>query len=315
LLVGNALVLLCLMTSILLAGETYFRFFCDTTDSLAFTRISERWVQRHWRVNSAGCRDNVEYSPALAPGKHRITFVGDSFTAGHGIKDVEDRFPNWLRRAHPDWEVHVLATVGLDTGPELTLMRKVFARGYQVDQVVLVYCLNDIGDLMPPQVDSAERVREQLDHGNWFVRNSYMINLWYHHYWASRDPCLRNYFPFVREAYHGALWEQQRERLKAFRDLVQSHGGRLAVVTFPFLNALGPDYEYRAVHDKLDRFWQELGVPQLDLLPVYEGLPPSEVTVNRYDAHPNELANRLAAQAIDQWLQKLNAPGGAMRDR
>ena len=303
---GNALVLLCLVTAILLAGETYFRFFYDTTDSLAFTRISERWVQRHWRVNTAGCRDNVEYSRALTPGKRRISFVGDSFTAGHGIKDVADRFPNRLRRAHPEWEIHVLATVGLDTGSELAVMKKALARDYQIDQVVLVYCLNDIGDLLPPQANSSERVRQELDHGNWFVRNSYMVNLWYHHYWAAREPNLRDYFPFVREAYRGTTWQQQQERLKAFRDLIQAQGGHLAVVTFPFLHALGPSYEYRAVHKQLDQLWLELGVPHLDLLPVFGGLPSSQVTVNRYDAHPNERANRLAAEAIDQWLQRLN---------
>jgi hypothetical protein len=307
LVLGNTLVLLCLVTPVLLAGETYFRFFYDTTDSLAYTRVSERWVQRHWHVNSAGCRDNVEYSPALEPGKRRISFVGDSFMAGHGIKDVEDRFPNRLRRAHPDWEIHVVASVGLDTGNELALMKKAFARGYQVDQVVLVYCLNDIGDLMPPQADATGRVLAELDSSGWLLRNSYMMNLWHHHYRASRDPYLKNYCSFVREAYSGALWEQQRERLKAFRDLVQAHGGHLAVVTFPFLHALGLNYEYRFIHDKLDRLWLELGVPQLDLLSVYEGLPSSQLTVNRYDAHPNECANKLAVEAIDKWLQGLNA--------
>jgi len=117
---------------------------------------------------------------------------------------------------------------------------------------------------------------------------------------------LGNYCSFVREAYSGALWEQQRERLRAFRDLVQAHGGRLTVVTFPLLNTLGPNYEYRFIHDKLDQVWRELGVPHLDLLPIFEGLPPSQVTVNRYDAHPNERANQLAAEAIDKWLPQLN---------
>ncbi|HOX55710.1 MAG TPA: hypothetical protein P5205_08800 [Candidatus Paceibacterota bacterium] len=307
LVIGNALVLACLVTPVLLVGETYFRFCCDTTDSLAFTRISERWVQRHWRVNGAGSRDNLEYSPALTSGRRRISFVGDSFTAGHGIKDVGDRFANRLRQAHPDWEIHLLASVGLDTGGEMTVMKKAIARGYQLDQVVLVYCLNDIGDLLPPQADATRRILAELDNSGWLVRNSYMMNLWYHHYRASRDPYLGNYCAFVREAYNGAVWERQQERLKAFRDLVQAQGGRLAAVTFPFLHALGPNYEYRPVHVKLDELWHELGVPHLDLLEVLEGLPPSRLTVNRYDAHPNEYAHQLATAAIDQWLQKLMA--------
>jgi hypothetical protein len=305
LLAGNALVFLCLSTPLLLAGEVYFRFFYDTTDSLAYTRVSARWEQHHWRVNSAGCRDNVEYSPTLTPSRRRISFVGDSFTAGHGIKNVDDRFPNLLRRMHPNWEVHVLARVGLDTGEELTVLRKAFARGYQADEVVLVYCLNDLGDLLPAQADATTRALAALDNSGWLLRNSYMLNLGYHHYRASRDPYLGNYCPFVREAYTGAVWEQQRQRLKAFRDLVEGHGGHLAVVTFPFLHAMGPNYEYTSAHETLDRLWRELGVPHLDLLQVYGKLPAKRVTVNRFDAHPNEYANRLAADAIDKWLPQI----------
>lgn len=303
LVVGNTLVFCCLATPVLLAGETYFRFFYDTTDSLAYTRVSERWQLRHWRLNNAGCRDNVDYLPTLPAGKRRISFVGDSFTAGHGISDVEDRFANLLRRAHPEWEVQVLAKVGLETGMELKLLQKAFARGYQVDQVVLVYCLNDIEDLMPTQTDAILRALAVIDNSPWLVRKSYMLNLFYHHYRASQDPYLGDYCFYVREAYKGPLWKQQQERLKAIRDIVQAHGGRLAVVTFPFLNALGPNYEYQSVHDVLGRFWQEQGVPHLDLLTVYADLPPSRVTVNRLDAHPNEHANKLAAAAMDKWLQ------------
>ena len=186
-------------------------------------------------------------------------------------------------------------------------MKKALAKGYQADQVVLVYCLNDIGDLLPPQADATARVLAELDDSGWLLRSSYMLNLWYHHYKALRDPYLGNYCSFVREAYSGAVWEQQKERLKVFRDLVQARGGHLAVVTFPLLNALGPNYEYRFIHDKLDQAWRELDVPQLDLLPVYEGLAPIQVTVNRFDAHPNERANQLAAEAIDKWLQQLSA--------
>ena len=159
---------------------------------------------------------------------------------------------------------------------------------------------------MPAQGEATLRALAVLDHSPWLVRKSYMLNLCYHHYIASRDPYLGNYCSFVREAYRGAIWEQQQERLKALRDLVQAHGGHLAVVTFPFLHALGPDYEYRSIHDQLNRLWLELGVPHLDLLSVYERLPSRQVTVNRYDAHPNEYANQLAADAMDKWLRQLH---------
>jgi hypothetical protein len=48
----------------------------------------------------------------------------------------------------------------------------------------------------------------------------------------------------------------------------------------------------------LDLFWKELKVPHLDLLPVYAGCSSKALTVNAHDAHPNELANAMAADTI-----------------
>jgi hypothetical protein len=300
---ANGLLLIFLLSLALLLGETYFRFFVDTTDSLGFTRISERWVARHWHPNAAGCRDNVEYAPLIQPGKRRVTFVGDSFTAGHGVRDVEARFANRLRAMHPDWEVHVLANVGLDTGGEINLLKKAFFRGYQLDEVVLVYCLNDVGDLLLGPGGPFEGRLPAVDQvGPWFIRGSYFLDLFYNRYQAARNPFVKDYFAFVKSGYRGEYWETQKRRLAEFRDLVQAHGGHLSVVTFPFLNALGPDYDYGFVHQELGRLWSELQVPHLDLLATYRGLSPKDLTVNAHDAHPNELANQLAADAINRTL-------------
>ncbi len=305
LLLGNALVLTLLLAIAFAAAETYFRFFYDTTDAVAYTKVCDRWVQRHWRLNAANCRDNLEYAPAIQPGKRRLTFVGDSIAAGHGIKNVEDRFENRLRKLHPDWEVHVMARVGFDTGDELAALRKALAKGYRIDQVVLIYCLNDIGDLMPEREASSARLFADYQQSGWFARNSYFVNLLYHRYKVRTDPYLGNYSFFVREGYRGAAWEQQKQRLREFRDLVQTNGGKLAVVTFPFLHALGPGYEYQFVHDQLDRLWRELGVPHLDLLGPYRRQTPQMLTVNRYDAHPNEYAHQLAAEALAPFLSAI----------
>ena len=303
LLAGNALVLLLLMSLALAAGEIYFRFVYDTTDSLGYMRVSEKWVQRHWHLNNAGCRDNVDYTLRAAAGRERITFIGDSFTAGHGIKDVENRFPNRLRRAHPTWEVHVLANVGLDTGSELVILNRTISKGYQLNHVVLVYCLNDIGDLLPQGGLDTAQLAASAANESWVLRNSYCLNFLYHRYKAALNAYARNYFPLVRSGYSGAKWEEQKQRLKDIRDVVHANGGRLSVVTFPFLHALGADYEYAFVHQNLDQFWRELDVPHLDLLQVYKGIPPEKLTVNPYDAHPNEYACELAAGALRSFLK------------
>jgi hypothetical protein len=300
---GNALVFLFLSNLVFLAGETYYRFIYDTTDSIDYTNVSQQWFRKYYRVNSAGFRDNIEYSLRIQSGKRRVTFVGDSFTAGHGIKSVEDRFPNLIRAMHPEWEVHVMAVVGLDTGPEFRMLYNSIADGYQLDQVVLVYCLNDVADLRPDWSKAMVDLQAGVKHQNWIERNSYLVNTLYYRIMASHNPYLKSYYSFVVDAYRGAYWEAQKKRLTAFRDLVQSHHGRLLVVTFPFLNSLGPGYKFQFAHKELDRFWDGLNVPNLDLLSIYSNLPPGKLTVNRFDAHPNEYACLLAAKSINKFLE------------
>ena len=304
LIAGNALVLFLLLSLLLLGGESYFRFIYDATDSMDYTKVNLRWLQRYWQLNSSQVRDNINYHFPRHGNARRVTFVGDSFTTGHGVKNVDDRFVNLIRRAHPEWEVHMLAMNGNDTGDEIKMLLEGLAQNYQLDQVVLVYCLNDISDLLPERFQAIERIRADLAHCGWLRNGSYLINIIYHRYAVRHDPFMKDYFGLVLDAYRGPVWEQQKQRLTEFRDLVQSRGGHLSVVTFPFLHALGPDYKYKFVHDELNQFWREAKVPHLDLLPIYANLPPKQITVNRFDVHPNEYAHSLAADAIDKFLKE-----------
>jgi lysophospholipase L1-like esterase len=293
-----------LVTAGLWGAETWLRFVQDSTDSFGASKVCGLWFKRHWRVNDAGVRDDVEYAPDVPRGKRRITFVGDSFTAGHGIKEVRDRFPNLLRREHPEWDVQVLANIGLDTGDEAALVSRAVAKGEQLGDVVLVYCLNDVVDLMTAGREEDNTRAGRLAPYTWLVEHSYAVDFMDQRMRAFRTPSVRNYYGEIAEGYRGKVWEEQKRRLRDFRSLVEGHGGRLKVVTFPFLHALGADYGFEAAHGELDRFWEESGVPHLDLLGEFRGRTPASLTVNRFDAHPNELANRLAAEAIERFLAK-----------
>ena len=304
LILGNFLIFFFVLAFFFVAGEAYYRFFYDTTDSITYTKVSRRWFSRHYNMNSSRFRDNIEYLLTIKPGKRRISFLGDSFTAGHGVKNVEDRFPNIIRRTNPEWEIHVLAKLGADTGDELTLLKEGLDNGYQLDQVVLVYNLNDVADIMPEWRESLERIFADAVNEGWLRRHSFFVDILYHRYKVSHDPAMRQYFDFIRKGYSGSTWELQKQRLTSLRDMVQSRGGRLLVVTFPFLHDMGPNYEFQNIHNQMNQFWTDLKVPHLDLLPIYKDLPPSKITVNHYDSHPNEYAHALAAQKIDQFLKE-----------
>jgi hypothetical protein len=305
LVVGNLLIFLVLAGLLFDGFEVYYRFIYDTTDSVAVTKSSQAWFRRYYIKNSAGFRDNIEYSTKIQPGRRRVTFVGDSFLAGHGVKSVGNRFANRIRANHPEWEIQVLAQIGYDTDDEIQMMQKSLAAGEQLDEVVLVYNLNDIADLDSEWGKVLLQLGEATKHRARLIDHSYFLDLMYYRLVVARNPNIKNYYGFVRSAYNGPLWEAQKQQLNEFRTLVESHGGRFSVVVFPFLHQTGTNYQYGAVHEQLDRFWRESNVPCLDLLPVFKDLPPEKITVNKFDAHPNEYAHQLAAEKIDPFLAKL----------
>src|SRR5262245_52367922 len=95
----NVVVFLALASVAALGGEAYFRWIYDSTDSFGLTLTTQRWLDRHFKVNQSGVRDSLAvYDDALPRGKRRVTFTGDSFTAGWGVADVEDRFANRIRK-------------------------------------------------------------------------------------------------------------------------------------------------------------------------------------------------------------------------
>lgn len=303
LIIWNSWIVILLLSFFFLFGEVYYRFFVDTTDSFGLNKITQRWMQRHYKPNNFYARDNIDYHLEIESGKRRVTFLGDSFTAGHGIKDVDDRFPNIIRDANPNYEVHVLADNGMESINQLELLQKLMNEGYQFDIVVLIYNLNDISYLIPNTNEIYDRVYAFHDNMNYFEKNSYFLNTQLFRYFAWQNPDILNYYEFVKDAYFSERWHQQEQVLGQIKSLIESNGGKLLVVTFPFFHNNNEDYKFEKVHDKLERFWSEWLVPNLDLDPEFSKYKKSELVVNKFDAHPNEYANIIAATAIKGFLK------------
>lgn len=83
--------------------------------------------------------------------------------------------------------------------------------GYQVDVILLVYCLNDISQCVSKWGTTIRRVRYEQNQVNELIKNSYLINFCYFRLYASLHPELANYFSFLRDAYAGAPWKEQSD--------------------------------------------------------------------------------------------------------
>ncbi len=300
---GNLLVAATLLALAFAGFETYYRFLYDSTDAFGLDRATRRWFEGHWERNTQGFRDDRDYQRACTPGTPRVSFLGDSFTAGHGVERVEDALVHRIRAARPDWELQCLAQTGLDTAHQIDLLVELLQAGHELDTVVLVYCPNDIMSADPRTADVLRRISLGRPDPGYWMTHSYAVNVLSHRILSRRDPDVAEYCAFASQAYDiPEVWAEQRRLLARLQQVVESAGGRLFVVTFPFLHAASQPQRRERTHERLRAFWSARGVPHLDLRAVLSKAPPGELIVNAFDPHPNARAHEIAAQAIERFL-------------
>ncbi|MCG3134444.1 MAG: hypothetical protein HMLKMBBP_01750 [Planctomycetes bacterium] len=294
-----------------LGAELWLRYARDTTDSLCVLESSKRWFDRHWKLNNQGFRDDADWEVGPVPdGRRRVTFVGDSFTAGQGIADPADRLANRVRRARTDWEVHVVAANGWETGAEsdyvtVRIPERTGGR-YGFDVVVLAVCLNDLADLADSSWRTGDMIRAFRDKGP-LTRGSDLCDLLRFLWVASRHEELRSFFPHLAAAYEDGTWDRQAARLAEFAERIRSLGGTPVAVTWPLLDQMGPGYPFATAHARIAALWTRLGVPHADLLEAFRAEDPRSLVVGRFDAHPNERANAIAADFVLPLLDRVAA--------
>lgn len=301
---ANLLFLAFLLSLVMAGGETYYRFFVDTTDTFGLSKVTARWGQRHYKNNNYGSRDNVTYVAPRTTGKRRITFLGDSFTAGHGIKNVDDRLANRIRAAYPELEVHVLAANGMESADYASILPQLRQKdGYDFDIVILAYCLNDIAWLIDELDEIYARIYDFNENLSWLERESYFINTLSFQFMRMNEPAFADYYETLKTAYSGDTWNDQAFLLTDIRDYFAARDAEFMVMTWPFLSNLGPEYEFVEVHRQINEFWKSREVEHLDLWPLMAAHAQEDLTVNAQDGHPNERANELAFIALDKFLK------------
>ncbi|MFO0983405.1 MAG: hypothetical protein U1E76_17010 [Planctomycetota bacterium] len=85
--------------------------------------------------------------------------------------------------------MEALAVNGADTGDEIKLMQHLGEDHHDLDQVVLVACLNDIADIVPEWQAIARRVYQRAQHPGFLITHSYcIIYALYFRFVAALDP-------------------------------------------------------------------------------------------------------------------------------
>jgi len=255
-------------------------------------------------VNSKGYRD-LERPLEKPEGVRRAVCIGDSFTWGASVL-FDDAWPQRVERTlarerREPWEAVNLAESGLNAVQEASrLDSEGFA--YAPDVVVVAYVLNDSEDETAAEARrAADWVQERRRPASpALLDRSALARLVRTRLWATVENRQRieGFRSMYADDYAG--WAAARRALRAMGGICRERGVPLVVAIFPlFGNALDDDYPFADVHAKVAQAAGEAGAKVVDLLPLYRGLDWKLLVVNGADdEHPNEVAHRIAAQAI-----------------
>lgn len=303
-----------LLLAMLTVVELYFATVYDQSDSFNMTNVSKKWFILHVEPDQKELifsesdqqgiqyRDDRAYPAAVPAEQHHLCFLGDSFTFGHGVPSVRDRFSNRVRASLEDRQpgrfvVSNLANAGADLFWVEGVLEQLVAGKHKIDTVIYVICLNDIETFHPDH----DKIYAKIGEGGpkfFLFRDTYFFNFLYFRYRQFTQPAVRDYYGFVREYYDGEPWVRMQRKLLAVRELCRRNGTDFRIVVFPFLHTLGEDDPFQPICEKVVAFCRRSEIPVLDLTPVLTPYEEDGLTVNRFDAHPNERAHELAAEAI-----------------
>jgi lysophospholipase L1-like esterase len=311
--------------------NSYFRFFTSLLFSLVSLVISLGLVEAGFRLWKARAASTVawndrppfyfqaEASPTLkdyayAPTKpentFRIAVVGDSYSFAPYMQ-FTDAFPKVLERMLNLNDVPTRAEVinfgvpGYSTTHEIEEVGT--ALKMQSDLVILQITLND-PELKPYRPTGIREFGRfgAYEPGGWLGAAST--------YWQSLRFVLErlhnNHTAREYERYFLELFENGRSR-KVFEDALRQIRDRCVAANVPLVAFIFPlfglplddSYPFHPIHRQVSELLSKEGIPHDDLFERYRGIPLERLQViPGRDRHPNEIAHRMAAEHLYEFL-------------
>ena len=254
-------------------------------------------------------RDRQRPGPKAA-GRFRILASGDSFVWGAGVYPADTYSRRLERRlgglvSDHEFEVVSWSRSGWSTKQVWDSLRGRL-RGLNPDLVLLGFTLNDPepSDRLVRQSVTEELLRREPDEG--WSRTLYERSRLYGLFWERFENRRqrRAFDSYYHRLYEGPYWDECRQAIAELREATEALGVPLVMVVMPvFDSQFDHQYRYRELHRKIARVARELEIPVLDLLATYRRVDARRLAVEPFtDPHPNELAHRIAADELTEYL-------------
>lgn len=263
--------------------------------------LAERvWDSLYWQdINSLGFRDHEPPTPGSET--QYVLVVGDSFTEGHGIRFIEQRYTGLLQaRLGSPYKVLNLGASGSDTRRQYKNLET-----YPIppDIVILQYFGNDIEEACRQHGKTFVGFQFYSDvpgFAKYLVTHSFFFNF---AYWLfPHDAGNRRYAGYLQDCYGDeSVLEEHFRDLDRFVEYAIDRQVPLLVLIFPFLEE-NTDAVNRYV-SLVGSHLEARGVLVISVADLIQSLPPGDRVVNRSDGHASTKVHEAAARALLRWFQ------------
>jgi len=272
--------------------------FIPRSHYIDFSLDSRLWHAKYWKpTNSLGFRDSE-------PNNHypAILFVGDSFTAGEGLKSVDERFSDIvgkeLNKKRKQYNVINIGVPNLDTRSEYNVMKQfIYLTKIKPEKIILQYFGNDIDGVA---MDNGMKYNFNLkEYANKFLvpalACSYSINFIY---WSfPQRKFLTPYMDFIFQAYkNDKILSKHKDDLLLFVNYAKEHSIQLIVVIFPYLSNI--EMSDAMYGDNIVNFFKANQIGVISVSPLIKDIPVPDRIININDGHPSKIINNIVAREI-----------------
>jgi lysophospholipase L1-like esterase len=273
--------------------------FIPRSHGVGYTKSASNWFKYYWQTNSYGFRDKEPKND-----KSAIFFVGDSFTAGHGLKDTDNRFSDIVGQNLNNFESINLGINGADTKSEFNTMIEFIEKSkIKPKIVVLQYYGNDIDKVALSGGLSFSGFSPYRDLNrifSFFIKGSHLFN---YIYWVLPRDDGKPYAELLSEAYKtDSIYQKHQDDLKEFVEYTNKEKILLIAVIFPFMQNL--DLSDELYNEKIKNFFESENIKYVDVSMLIRKNNITNLVVNKNDAHPSIDVNKVVADDLIRQLLK-----------
>jgi hypothetical protein len=259
------------------------------------------WNSRYWNtINKLGFRDEEPEK-----GKKSVFFVGDSYTAGWGIKKIEDRFgevaAKELKKQGKTINEINLGRYGADTQLEYVLFDK-FIKTTKIkpDHIVLQFFVNDMDKFIPRYKNCAEQTILIPLWKKTLIKGSYLVNFINSIYPITQTNSAKecDYVEQLKFVYNNEyLWLKEEKQLDKFKNYCLKNNIKMTLLFFPFMEDLSLAKKI-GIEKRISLYCRKNNIIYFNVTEYIKNLTRSERQASIVDAHASDEVHRIVGKKL-----------------